>query len=186
MSASVLTLCLLLIDDPREQEKFQYIYDNYGNDMIHAAWSVVKDFDLAEDAVQDALLKIALVVKNIDMTRNPRSFAITAAKNAAINIVKKNQMEKHNIEVFIEHSGVPLNETRLSVDNADLVESLSHFIMGLSSEYAEIFVLRIYNGMSYKDISKVLGTPEATLRKRMERLRKLLTEYIKGEYDDNR
>ena len=55
----LLPVFLTLIDEPNDNEKFDQIYSEYRNKMYYKALSMLRNPALAEEAVQESLLKIA-------------------------------------------------------------------------------------------------------------------------------
>lgn len=181
MNASVFSICMLIIDDPEDQDKFEFLFDNYQEDMLRAAQSVLKDYSLAEDAVQEGFIRIARVIKSVDMSNNPRAFVITVAKNAARDMVAKCEREKCCFDTYSTYYETSKVEMHKKVENEDTAERIAEFVMTLEPQYTEVFYMRACKGMMYKDMGKLLNVSEIALRKRMQRLREMIIEHI-GEY----
>jgi len=179
LSISVLAMCMSFIDEPDEQEKFQLIYERYAEDMLYAAYCVLKERSLAEDAVQNALIKISSVIKNIDMTNNPRAFAVTAARNEAKNIVKKYECERKYVDSYEEYYEECGEELCQKVEATDMAEAAARYVMKMGPEYYEVFILRFLHDMQYKEIEKMLDVSESALRKRMQRVKERLKDHFK-------
>ncbi len=176
---------MMLIDTPEEQDKFQFIYNNFRDDMLKAAYSILKDFDLAEDAVQNAFLRIARVIERIDLDNNPRAFALTVTRNASRDIAAKNEMEYAEPDICSIVYEPEQNYPENVAENKEYIENLSRYVLTLSPIYAEIFVLRYVHRMRYSEISKVLNVSEAALRKRLERLKGMMLDFLETEAERN-
>ena len=92
----MLVFYTLLIEEESDKAKFEKIYTLYKKKMWYAANSVLNDSHLAEDAVHNAFIGIAKNMKRIDDADSHKtlSYVITAAKNAAIDILRKNKGRK--------------------------------------------------------------------------------------------
>lgn len=64
----MLTLYLALIDEPSNKDKFKIIYKSYKYMMFAQAFKILHSVPLAEEAVQESLIKIA---KNISKISSP-------------------------------------------------------------------------------------------------------------------
>lgn len=181
MIAAMLSFCMVLIDEPDDCEKFKSLYDRYKDDMFRAAYSILRDHSLSEDAVQDALIRIARVIKGIDMSRNPRSFVITVAKNTARDLVIANSHEEYSFDCHEMYYKSADTDVEKKIEQSELIEQLAHYIMTCKPEYYEIFVLKYFNGLSYKQITQVLGITNEAARKRVQRIREMLFDYLEGE-----
>lgn len=185
MTTSVLTLCLILIDDPDDQEKFQILYEKYEDDALKAAYSILREYALAEDASQETFIRIARIIKRVDMNNNPRSFVITVAQNIAKDIVKKYSKESISYDVyntFYEEEKITPSK---KVEEREYIEKLARYVRSLNPIYSQIFVMRYVHQMGYGEISKALGVKEPALRKRMERLRKMMFDFLEEETRNN-
>ena len=54
----MLSVYLMMIDNSDDKVKFEKVYKNYKNIMLNRAYEIVKERQLAEDAVHNAFLKI--------------------------------------------------------------------------------------------------------------------------------
>ena len=61
----MLAFYLTLIDDPSDKEKFSDVYNTYRDLMFKVAMSVMHNEALADETVQDCLLKIAMTIVNL-------------------------------------------------------------------------------------------------------------------------
>ena len=76
-----------MIEDPREQTRFDELYEGYRGQMYAVAYRVLKDRTLAEDAVHEAFLGVAMSMKTVPEGNGPelRAYLFTCAKHAAQN-----------------------------------------------------------------------------------------------------
>ncbi len=185
MTASVLALCLFLIDEPDDQEKFQYLFEKYEEDAIKAAYSILREYALAEDASQETFIRIARVIKRIDLNNNPRSFIITVAQNVAKDIVKKYSRESISYDVYNTFYEAEKVTPCKEIEEREYIERLSRYVKSLSPIYSQVFVMRYVHRMEYGDISKALGVKEPALRKRMQRLKKMMFDFLEKETRNN-
>ena len=92
----MLSFYLTLIDEPSDKEKFTEIYEHYKGIMMQKAMSILHSSALAEEAVQESLVKIA---KNIFKISSPicsktASFIVIIVRNTSYDILRT---EKPNI-----------------------------------------------------------------------------------------
>ena len=81
---------------------FDFIYEKYGRLVMEIALRVLKNIDLAEDAVQDALFAISQNMGKLHgESKKTRNYIINIARNAAIDIYRENK-RKLEYEIPLE------------------------------------------------------------------------------------
>lgn len=179
----MLSLFLALIDDLSDQELFINILDRYEKQMWYVANKVLNDTHYAEDAVQNSLLRISINIRtlrnlNDNQTRN---YVLTAAKNAALDIIKKNN--KFEI-VPIDLSLNLKNEIGASeIDSYSNENYVIYILNKLPQKYRDVMYMHFVLGMSEKEVAKSLGISLNTVRQQIHRGRKKFTELYKEETD---
>lgn len=179
----MLSLFLALIDDLSDQELFINILDRYEKQMWYVANKVLKDAHHAEDAVQNSLLRIAANIKtlrnlNDNQTRN---YVLTAAKNAALDIIKKNnKFETVPIDLSLNLK----NEIGSSEIDSYSNESYVIYILNkLPQKYRDVMYMHFVLGMPEKEVAKSLGITINNVRQQIHRGRKKFAELYKEETD---
>lgn len=159
-----------------DRNTFYSIYEKYKYLMFSIAMDILQDKFSAEDAVQEAFVKILdnyNKIDNLDSDRTKR-LIITITKNTAIDIYRKRK-KQWNSEIGIdkivsfEQSGFYTTE---ETDQFPAIE-------GLPDMYKEVLLLKFSAGFSNAEIADILETSEANVRKRISRARKLLKQNMK-------
>lgn len=174
----MLALYMALIEDEADKIKFENIYYSYRKQMLMAANEVLKNETLAEDAVQNALLGIAKRIKNVQ-DNNPqmlRAYVLTAARNAAINLLKKEK--KH------EHMRISMNvaDAVVSTDQSDdKLEQVKTAICRLPLLYREVLMLHYVQNMNYAQMAELLHRSQSALRQQVSRGKKMMRQVLEEE-----
>lgn len=104
----MLMLYAAVIDDAEDIKKFEKIYYEYREQMFFVANKILRDSYEAEDAVQNALLGIARNIRTLpdDDACLVRAYTLTAAKNAALNMLPEKQRRDKmlHIDTVDEHN----------------------------------------------------------------------------------
>ena len=58
-------ILLMMVDTPEEKRKFVILYENYRYLMLKVAADILHDYQLAEDAVQEAFVRVAKHMENV-------------------------------------------------------------------------------------------------------------------------
>ena len=153
-----------------KQVKFiERCYELYEKKLYRVAYNILHDADAAEDAVQNAFVKLfkSKVIFEDECSDDCIKYIIRVIKNSAIDIYNKRSRElADSIEDF---PNIPAaNSSPCSVF------SLKEDIQNLPSKYREIVECLAINEMTIREAADHLGISEANVRKRYERARKLL------------
>jgi RNA polymerase sigma-70 factor (ECF subfamily) len=140
--------------------------------MVAIAYAILADHQLAEDAAQEAFFARALT--NLSKLRKPDKFAPWLAqicRNVARDMVtaKARQINMEDSCRVSDSSG-----------RDDNVEAVRRSIEQLPLRSREVIVLRYYNGLSYEEISSVLGISKATINGRLTRAKRKMARYLKS------
>lgn len=177
----MLIFYLSLIDDESDQYTFETIYHSYKNDMLAVANHVLSNQWEAEDAVQDAMLSLAMSIKCVPTNaKEMRAYSLAAARNAALNLRKKNAKHKNNISI---DTLLPFpdsdNDLFDQIIANEEYETLLHLIDQLPLSIKECFLLRYVAGMGPGEISQALSRKRDTVKKQLYRGKAMLINLYK-------
>lgn len=170
---------LSVIETTEDKSLFEAIYYTYRNQMYSIACGILKDESLAEDAVQEALLRLAKQITVFrEMPENEvRAYILITTKNTAINIYKKEQ--KYNRNIISIEDAAPLfiedNVLAQQISN-ERQRTLAAIIADLPALQRNILTLRYTHEMKCSEIAIALGRKPATVRKELSRARQILIE----------
>jgi RNA polymerase sigma-70 factor (ECF subfamily) len=140
-----------------------------------ARW-LVRDRALADDVVQDAMLR-ALRYYHGFRGENARAWLLQIVRNVAMTRLKRGSEEaagdanSTSAALEVAHDGP---ETALMRQEE---QRLLHDLLGsLPVELRECLILREIEELSYKEIARVVGAPIGTVMSRLWRGRKLLVQ----------
>ncbi len=131
-----------------------------------------------EDAVQDTFIKAIHAWKN-KIPENPEAWLTAAAKNRAIDLMRSLKSEKARSGViYDDHPTDTLNELFLENEIADsqlrMIFTACHPLLDPKDQIA--FALKTISGFSIKEIAAALMSQSQTIKKRLQRARKLIAQ----------
>lgn len=144
--------------------------------MYRVARSIVVDQALAEDVVQDSLLKVWQKASSFRGEASLRSWALSITHNTAISVLRKRRDEVRDPAMLPEPDHGP--STDRQVAGRMMVDELWLALETLDPLSRSVVVLREIEGMSYEDIGEVLHLPLPTIKTRLFRARKLLSNAL--------
>ena len=189
----MLQFYLALIEEETDKERFEKAYWKYRNLMFWAAQRILSDEHLAEEAVQEAFLRIARnfrKVGDID-SRQTRNFFVMITERTALSELEKEK--KHRAwtaekaqDIMAEDEGT-WNPVEPAIPDAAF-DAYSHgqlvdAILELPEIYRQVlYLLGVYE-YDMKETAALLDLSVETVKKRAQRGRRMLRESLEKEGD---
>ncbi len=171
-------ILLMMMDDSEDRTKFCILYEKYRYLLQKVAMDVLNDRYLAEDAVQNAFMKIADSIEKIGEidSRQTKSYLVVTAKNEAIDIYRKRnkQIQKEVDTDEVEEDKMPAAYMETDIENGVL-----NILKNLPEKYKDIFLLKYSAELENSEIAKVCGIKEATVRQRIARGKVMIENEIR-------
>lgn len=171
-----------LIEDENEQVYFNELYEGYRGRMYAVAYRVLNDHGLAEDAVHDAFLGVAMSIKTIP--RGPeaevRAYLFTCVKHAALRIREK---ERRQDQIYVqEKESVEIVPSAYEqVEQSEDYERLVRAIRQLDPIYRDVLLMRYVYSLSLDEVAARLCRKKKTVKQQLTRAKKILTELYRKE-----
>lgn len=186
----MLTLYLNLIDETNSKSKFEEIYLSYRKQMLALSLSILHNEEDAEDVVHNVFLCIATkhmaFISSIENSNDLRNYLLKATKNTALNEIKKKTRTNIPLDSVIDYDkGKPLV---LSDDEfVDLLCTKMEYtnvvkaIQSIGEPYKDVLYYHFVLELSVPDTAKHLNRKTDTVKKQLQRGKKLLLELLTRE-----
>ncbi len=162
---------------------FEHLVRKYQKQVHTLAWRKIGDFHIAEDITQETFLQVYQKLETLkDPTRFPRWLYVIADR-LCIAWLRKNQRHTEplddtdlsTIETEAYSQYIATEHARTFAEaRRDLVEAL---LAKLKENNRTTITLHYLEGMTYAEISNVLGVSENTVKSRLRRARQHLRQY---------
>ncbi len=143
---------------------------------------VVQDRGIAEDLLQQTLLRIARGLPDFDGRSSVKTWAYTIATRTAMDHFRKSGSEPPLVDES-EAAGVedraPTPEQRLALEQMNAC--VREIIAGLPEEYRTAILLHDFSGLSARDTAAACGCSEANAKVRIHRARAKLKAALQKE-----
>jgi len=173
-------LFLSVLETQQEQGKFTLLYEKYRYLLWYVAKEILKDKDLAEDAVQEAFLTLTRHLDQVEEVESPRTkrFLVTIVKSRAIDLLRKEN--RAEFTEYEEAFGAAAQQddaldTYLQVER---YEQLVEAIRSLDENYRVVLECRYLHELTEKETASVLGLAEKTVSVRTCRARNKLKQVL--------
>ncbi|MBE5957448.1 MAG: sigma-70 family RNA polymerase sigma factor [Lachnospiraceae bacterium] len=168
----MIALYLSLIEGEEEKSKFEKLYYKYRNLLYYIASQMLNSEHDAEDAVQEALIRIA---KNMDKigdvdSSETKNFVAVIVKREACRIADKNSKYAVVSDEALENVS--------GNSSSNIVNDVVKLIDMLPGEMSSLMQLKYVFGYSGKEISEITGLTEVNIRQKLFRAKKMLEKMM--------
>lgn len=155
-----------------DAESFTELCKRYYPAMVAIAHSILGDRDLAEDAAQEAFARAAVKLPQIKDCRKFAGWLAVICRNASRGLARHQNGRK-----FPDGYTGTVDKP----ERDDSKEAVKAALNKLSDSAKEIIYLRYYDGLSYEQISSVLGISEQAINGRIRRAKKKMAEHLRHQ-----
>ena len=174
-------LFLSMLDSEEEKSRFQAVYEKYSHFLWYLAYQVLRDGQLAEDAVQETFLALT---RHMDKIQDPeskaaRNFLSTIVRNKAIDLLRKEKgIRTIPLEGWEQPAGEDLLEGYLRRESA---EEIRQALDKLEEENRILLEYRYLHGLSEREVARIMGITPKNANVRIFRARRRLQELLRRE-----
>jgi RNA polymerase sigma-70 factor (ECF subfamily) len=144
--------------------------------VVAALIGFLGDFDLAEEAAQEAFAVAAERWPRDGTPANPRNWLVTTARNRAIDRVRRNRTlaEKTRLLDVPEAVEDDVDTTTFEDERLELIFTCCH--PALATEAQVALTLRTLGGLTTPEIARAFLVPEATMAQRLVRAKRKIKD----------
>lgn len=181
--SELLTLCA-----EKNEDAFTILAEKYEKFVYFAVWSELKNDEDAFDVSQEVFIRLYHAAGSFRCESTLKTWLYRMCKNCAYDFMRK--YYKHKTMSLTQNSDdeekiedIPSETTtEEEILRAEQIKMVHSAINELPEEQREVIVLRELEGMSYTEISDILGISEGTVKSRISRgreaLRRILEKYL--------
>lgn len=161
----------------KDDEAFAELMARYKSLAYSIVIRMVNNKDDADDLAQEIFVKVYINLDKYHPDFKFSTWLMRIATNHVIDFRRKKKYDTTSIEGMLtepEHNETPEAVAIVNERNKQLKDALD----SLPDMYKMPIVLYHQQGMSYQDISDVLGEPLSKVKNRIFRGRKLLKDYL--------
>ncbi len=145
--------------------------------MYASRWCHETELDV-DDLVQEVVIAyVRQYFDGADVCENPSGWLSRAVRNRAISLLRSAKRRRKR-EQFYMHKLSPWVEA--STFEADPVQRVTAMLESLKSEWREVIVLRLWEGLTFDEIAESLHQSRTTVYRRYQEVIQLL----RRQYDE--
>jgi RNA polymerase sigma-70 factor (ECF subfamily) len=135
---------------------------------------MVGDPHLAQDIIQDTMLKAVLNINKFQPKAKFSTWLIKIATNVYRDYLRKNRAFELVDETFMDKGKQVEDIIILNYEYKEIMK----IILKLPYEKRAVFILKHYYGYKYEEISEIIGCPTGTVRSRLHNAVKYIIKEI--------
>jgi RNA polymerase sigma-70 factor (ECF subfamily) len=151
-------------------ESFGELCRRYYAAMAAIAYAVLGDHQLAEDAAQESFARALVRIKSLNDRAKFAPWLAAICRNVAKDMVATEAKRVSTEDI---------SQVDKTEDPDDNDRAIRRAIEKLPNSAKELVVLRYYDGLSYEQISTVLGISKASINGRLTRAKRKMAEYLR-------
>ena len=153
----------------RAQDEMQRVVEEYSSSLLRAAYSLLKNREDSEDAVQETFLRYMEKAPVFTSREHEKAWLLRVAVN-----ISKNHLSS---AWFRKRTDLKEDIPALEQEEQEVLES----VLKLSAKYRTVIHLYYYEGYSLSEISQILRSPLSTITTRLSRAHKKLAILLKED-----
>lgn len=162
---------------------FDLLVKKYQRKIYFLAYRMVKNHDAADDIAQETFIKSYSSIRSFRLGHSFYTWLYRICMNLAINHLKRQKFVIS--ESQFEEEASPLEKEVEGQDPLTLLvqkeqeRKIEQAIDSLPPKYKAVFVLKVYEDLSYEEIAQTLKISLGTVMSRLFRARERLRESLK-------
>lgn len=158
--------------------------DDHGSRMLLYARQQTRSEADAEDVMQEALVQLVRAVESGDFRGNEGqwyAYALTAIRHRAMDAGRRAQVRRNYAEAHKDSGEGVCEETpwlSCGADDEYMRQQVEKLLRKLPPEFAEVVVLKIWDGLTFQQIADTTGAPMPTVCSRYRYALKKMREEL--------
>ncbi len=163
--------------------RFELLYKTYCRSMLYMAYDLLHDHNLAEDAVQNAFLKILKYMGQMEDIQGLRTkrFISIVVRCCAIDILRKHENKVFSLDAFEEEPLAPCESQEEILCSDESYQDLLQAINQLDDRYRDVLFCRFVQKLSIKETAELLSISETNVGSRTHRAKQILKKKLEME-----
>ena len=151
------------------KEKLDKLYNMFKDTVFAVAFGITSDYHLSEDCVTETFVRLTQVKRFSAKKGDGKGFILTIARNVALELRRRYKREKGSSDIYIQSYG----EADKTVENSIYI---NHLLEQLNDKQRQIVVLKCCSELTFKEIAKIMKSPESTVKSRYKKAIAILQE----------
>jgi len=156
--------------------EFTILFNKYKKRIYNYALKMLNDQMQADDTVQNVFIKLFENLGNIYNKQSIQFWLFKTTRNEILSFFR-NQQNKRLYTNAVDLEEVEIESPQLvsdEIENKELNKLILNELNNMNEDFREVFVLREYSGLSYKEVASLLEIDEDLVKSRLYKARQKL------------
>ncbi|BCU82824.1 ECF RNA polymerase sigma factor SigW [Polycladomyces abyssicola] len=168
-----------------DKRAFESLVNRYKRNVYYQAYGMLNDVMEAEDVLQEAFIKAYFSLKELDSIYAFTSWLSRIVYHLCYDRLQKRKKVKTIVIDWLDKRNKQPIDSDSLIEQKQLQIDLHQAMQSLSSEHRAVLLLREIQGLSYKEIAKIMRVPEGTVKSRIHAARLALRNALKKRGDQD-
>jgi RNA polymerase sigma-70 factor (ECF subfamily) len=166
-------------DHKGRQARFAALCEPLRPDLVRFAFWLARDRELAEDVVQEAMLRAWKALDSLDDDARAKQWMLTIVRREHARTWERKRLEVTNVDSLVETEA-----DVLATDEDATVAEVREALFRLEDAYREPLVLQVMMGYTADEIAAEMGLSQGAVLTRLFRARQKLRAAMGGPEEE--
>ncbi len=157
--------------------RFERLVAPWRDDLYRYAFWLSRDPDLADDVVQEAMLRAFRSLESLQDEGSVKAWLLTIARREHARVYERKRLETQDIDELSTAEAALI----ATGDDTD-IDDMRRAIFQLEENYREPLVLQVMFGLSTGEIAVTMDLTQGAVLTRLHRARRKLIEQVRPEF----
>jgi len=158
-------------------EAFELLLPAFRDKVLRLAWSILGDHSLAEDAAQEAFIRIWKALPGFRGASSLSTWIYSIARNAALTALQR-KGSSSLLSLADRNAAIAADAHAAGQERTDHSPDVLRFLLALPQNQRQVLALYYIEERSYEEVARILDMPLGTVKTYMHRGRKALAEAV--------
>lgn len=161
------------------QSAFTIIYHRYWRLIYAHVYKMLRNEEEAKDIVQEVFSNLWLKAEQIPQQQNFAGYLYVAARHKVLNAIRHHKFRDDYLNSLAKYIDEASEATLQYLDERDLMAAIEKEIAALPPRMRQVFELSRKENLSHKEIGRLLGTSDETVKKQISKSLKIIRSNLK-------
>lgn len=165
-----------------DEAAFQVLYERYSRKIYLTAYRILRDEDLARDAMQESLINVYRAIGTFRGESKLSTWISRITVNVCLEMIRRNKKHQNRVEEDISENWTLPDSTALDplkrAEQRELSRKVHSAMARIGKKHRQVVAMHDLEGFTIKEIAEGLNVAEGTIKSRLFYGREALKKYL--------